>query len=113
MMYDQYQCRCAIVYDGCRLGFTKQRKRTLDVNAATAALAFPKIVFEIRITSSDFIQCLHRFGRKRGASEICVNEDSSAVDNRLQSGGAKFIERATDTIHDGFKFKERAARTNL
>ena len=53
----------------------------LDINAAPPAFAFRKIVFEIRIRCPDFIQCVHRFARKRGASEICVNDNSSSVDD--------------------------------
>ena len=113
MLNDQEQCRCAIVHYSCRLGFTKQGERTLDINAAPAAFAFRKIVFEIRIRCPDFIQCVHRFARKRGASEICVNDNSGSVDDWLKSAGAKFIERATDMSDNGFEFGDRAARTNL
>ena len=112
-MNDEEQCRCAIVHYGCRLGFTKQGERTLDINAAPAAFAFRKIVFEIRIRCADFIQCVHGFARKRGASEICVNDNSSSVDDRLKSAGAKFIERATEISDNRLEFGGHAARTNL
>jgi hypothetical protein len=77
---------------GCRLGFTKQGERGLNINAAPSAFAFHKIVFEIRIGWPDFIQCVHRFARKRGAAEICVNDNSSSIDDGLKSAGATFIE---------------------
>ncbi len=113
MTDDEEQCRGAIVKYSCRLGFTKQGERTLDINAAPAAFALREIVFEIRIRCPDFIQCVHRFARKWGASEICVNDNSGSVDDRLKSAGAKFVERATDMSHNGLEFGDRAARTNL
>src|SRR5919106_1778804 len=113
MSDDEQQCRGAIVHYGCRLGFTKQGERTLDINAAPAAFPFRKIVFEIRIRCPDFIQRMHRFARKRGASEICVNYNSSSVDDRLKSAGAKFIERAAEIIDNRVEFGSRAARTHL
>jgi hypothetical protein len=113
MSDDEEQCRCTIVHYGCRLGFTKQGERTLHIKAAPAAFAFRKIVFEIRICCPDFIQCVHRFAGKRGASEICVNDNSSSVDDRLKSAGAKFIERATDMSHNGLELGDRAVRTDL
>mgnify|MGYP003296919677 CR=1 FL=1 len=98
MSDDEEQCRGAIIHYSCRLGFTKQGERTLDINAAPAAFAFRKIVFEIRIRCPDFIQCVHGFAGKRGASEICVNDDSGSVDDRLKSAGAKLVERVADIV---------------
>src|SRR4029077_19447110 len=113
VMNDEEQCRCAIVHHGCPLGFTKQGERTLHIKAAPPAFALRKIVFEIRIRCSNFIQCVHGFARKRSASEICVNDNSSSVDDRLKSAGAKFIERATDISDNRLEFGGRAVRTNL
>ena len=113
MSDDKEQCRGAIVHYSCRLGFTKHGERTLDINAAPAAFALREIVLEIRIRCPDLIQCVHGFAGKRGASEICVNDNSGSVDDRLKSACAKFIERATDMIHNGLEFGDSAARTNL
>ena len=51
--------------------------------------------------------------RKRGASEICVNDNSGSVDDWLKSAGAKFIERATEISDNRLEFGDVAARTNL
>ena len=41
-----------------------------------------------------------------GRVQICVNDNSSSVDDWLKSAGAKFIERATDMNHDCFEFED-------
>jgi hypothetical protein len=113
VLNDEEQCRCAIVHYRCRLAFTKQGERSLNISAAPSAFAFHKIVFEIRIAWPDFIHCMHRFARKRGAPEICVNDNSSSVDDCLKSAGAMFIERATEISDNGPEFGCCVAGTNL
>src|SRR5690242_14891451 len=109
---DEHQCRCTIVYDGCRLGFTKKGKRSLQINAATTPFAFGNIVFKIRVRCADLTHSVYSFPRKRGASEICVKDNSSSVNDWLKSAGAEFIKGATNTGHYCVKLGDRAGRTN-
>src|SRR5262249_48777485 len=51
---------------------------------------------------------LDRFGRKRRATEICMNCNPSSVDDRLQPAGAKELKRSMDVFDHGFKFWDLA-----
>src|SRR5689334_4114955 len=112
-MNDQHQCRRAIIHYGCSFSFTKHGERTLHIVSAPAAFAFGKIEFQIRIHCSEFIQRVHGFARKRSASEICVNDNSSSVDDWLKSAGAEFIKRVTDISDNRLKFHRDATSANL
>ena len=70
----------------------------LDIIAAGAALAGDEIELEIGIAAGDLIERLNGGRRERRASEIRVNDNTGAVDHRLDSVGATVLDGGADKI---------------
>ena len=112
MSNDQNQSCCAIVDDGCGLSVTEKRQRSLDIFAAMTAFAGREVVLEIIVGRSNFAQSFSCFVCQWRAAEVCVNDDSSSVDDRLKPAGAEFLELAADKIDNRSEFGNLAFRAN-
>src|ERR1700722_13573168 len=77
-----------------------------------AAFAGCEVVLEIIVGGSNFAQSFSCFICQGRAPKVCVNDDSSSVDDWLKSAGAEFLELAADKIDNRSEFGNLVLRAN-
>src|SRR5215472_18159559 len=106
MSNDEHQCGRAIIYRRHCFCPAKQRQSILDISTAVTALARFKVVFEVRIMGTDFVERANCFVCKGRAPEIRVNHDSGSIDDRLEPAGTKLIKGTAEMLDNGAKIKD-------
>jgi len=107
-MMNDYQKRCrAIVNHNCGFTPAKQRERLLDIPGPRATRPACQILFQVRIGRSDLPDHFRRLGRKWGAAQIGMNDDTGAINHRLQTGTAQRSEPVVNPLKYYFRRRDR------
>src|SRR5438445_11264975 len=113
MVGDEDRRGGAIVYDGGGLGPAKDGQSALEVGAAVAAVTRSEIQLYIIIGRGDVSEDLTGALGKRRAPKIGVNDNSGAVDHRLDPARAKLFNFCADKIDNRRSVGDFLASSNL
>ena len=113
MVGDEEKGSSAIVHDRGGLGLAKDSQSALQIGAAVAAITGFEIELYIIISGGDVSEDFPGALCQRRASEVCVNDNASAVDDRLNSARSKLLNCAANKIDNRARLGNFATPANL
>ncbi len=88
MPQNEHQCGSVVVHDSGGVSPAQEREIVFEIGRAAAAFAAGQIVFEVVVVRADLRQRFDCGRAERSATEVSVDDDAGAVDDRLDAGGA-------------------------